>query len=120
MAKQEHQHRNTIIAAHVILGNIRKSLLLLPLRTRCQIIKRIFTLPISHGRRAMNQSTHPFGYQWDTIIKVDRGDVKGHWIIPKANEHGGLKWAENTANDADLVIMYVHGTSLLVYISAIA
>ncbi|KAI7884429.1 alpha/beta-hydrolase [Lichtheimia hyalospora FSU 10163] len=97
------------LAAHVILGNIRKSLLLLPLRVRCQIIKRIFTLPISHGRRAMNQSTHPFGYQWDAIIKVNRDEVQGHWIIPKANEHGGLQWAENTVNDADLVIMYVHG-----------
>ena len=111
MGEPSHQLNATTIAAHVILGNIRKSLLLLPLRARCQIIKRIFTLSVKHGRHAMNQSTHPFGYQWDAIIKVNRDEVQGHWIIPKANEHGGLQWAENTVNDADLVIMYVHGMS---------
>ncbi|KAI8141767.1 Alpha/Beta hydrolase protein [Fennellomyces sp. T-0311] len=93
-------------AAHVIQGNIRKLLLLLPLRVRCRMVYNIFLLPTHRARRAMKGTTKPYGYQWDWIAK--KGKL-GHWIIPDVQEKGGLAWAEETANEADLVFFYIHG-----------
>ncbi|KAI9272822.1 Alpha/Beta hydrolase protein [Phascolomyces articulosus] len=94
------------MAAHAILGNIRKLLLRLPLRVRCGIVSRIFTLPIPQGRQIMKETTKPYGYQWDSIVKANKF---GHWIVPNVQANGGLEWAEKTANDADLILFYIHG-----------
>ncbi|KAI9497713.1 Alpha/Beta hydrolase protein [Zychaea mexicana] len=93
------------MAAHVIMGNLRKLLLHLPLRIRCRIVSRIFSFPIHTGRRLMQNTTVPYGYQWDSIAKVKHG----HWIIPNVQGQGGAAWAEKTANDADLILFYIHG-----------
>ncbi|KAJ8656088.1 hypothetical protein O0I10_008311 [Lichtheimia ornata] len=97
-------------AAHVFFGGIRKMMLLLPHKTRCNFIKKTFALPLDEARRRFEKDTQPYGYQWDAIVKVDKPDgVQGHWITPNVHKQGGLQWVEKTANDVDLVIMHVHG-----------
>lgn len=98
------------LAAHVFYGGIRKVMLMIPHKTRCNFIKKTFTLPLDEARRRFEKNTQPYGYQWDAIVKVDKPDgVQGHWIVPNVHEKGGLSWVEKTANDVDLVIMYIHG-----------
>ncbi|KAG2225185.1 hypothetical protein INT45_009514 [Circinella minor] len=94
------------LAAHAILGSIRKMLLRLPLRVRCAIVSRFFTLPTHVGRKVMGEVTKPFGYQWESIVKANKF---GHWIVPNVQTQGGLKWAEKTVGDADLILFYIHG-----------
>lgn len=89
-------------------------MLLLPHETRCRIVKKSFTGPIDEARRSFEKKTLPYGYQWDAIAKVDKRDgVHGHWVIRNVHKHGGLTWVEKTANDVDLVIMYIHGRIIL-------
>lgn len=73
-------------------------------------------VPIPKGRRRLERFRSPYGYQWDSIVKVaDRDDgAQGHWFIPNVHKQGGLPWAEKTANDADLIIMYFHGKRIMV------
>ena len=94
------------IAAHVIIGTIRKMLLRIPLRIRCAIVRRMFVVPTHIGRQLMTETTKPFGYQWESIVRANKF---GHWIIPNVQAQGGLKWAEKTAGDADLILFYIHG-----------
>lgn len=102
-----------LLAAHVFFGGIRKMMLLLPHKTRCNFIKKTFALPLDEARRRFEKDTQPYGYQWDAIVKVDKPDgVQGHWITPNVHKQGGLQWVEKTANDVDLVIMHVHGMSI--------
>ena len=93
------------------MGSIQNLIVYLPFQTRLEIVQRLFMVPIPEGRRRHKQFSTPYGYQWDSIVKVaDRDDgVQGHWFIPKVHEQGGLQWAEKTANDADLIILYFHG-----------
>ncbi|KAI9317409.1 Alpha/Beta hydrolase protein [Dichotomocladium elegans] len=60
------------------------------------------------GRPLLEYATQPFGYQWDSIVKVHKDHVSGNWIVENAQERG-LDWVEKSAKDADLIFMYFHG-----------
>jgi hypothetical protein len=59
----------------------------------------------------VNNATKPWGAQWNYITKVEKGSWYGHWIAynAKLKNQKRVIWAEQTANDADLVVFYIHG-----------
>jgi hypothetical protein len=80
----------------------------LPLRLRCKLVYSILAAKVHTGRLLMSSATRPWGAQWDYITPVKRG----HWIAHKGKQKS-VAWAEQTANDAELIIYYIHGKVIL-------
>ncbi|ORZ03500.1 Alpha/Beta hydrolase protein [Syncephalastrum racemosum] len=99
------------LAAHILIGGLRRTLLRLPLALRSGLVKRILGLQSERrARKIMYQMTHPYGYQWDWITPVTtKNGARGYWIGKGIKENGGTPYAEETAKDLDLVFYYVHG-----------
>jgi hypothetical protein len=99
--------------AQIIHKHIKQTIIFwLPLRVRCNLIKRIMSMPVHKCRKLMGDATKPWGAQWDYITKINRPTYSGHWIVrrsdsPKKSKR--VQWVEETSVEADLVIYYIHG-----------
>lgn len=103
-----------IIAAHILIGGLRRTLLHLPLSVRGGVVKRILGLSSERrARKIMYQMTHPYGYQWDWITPVTtKNGARGYWVGKDIKENGGTPYAEETAKNLDLVFYYIHGKKI--------
>lgn len=84
----------------------------MPIRVRCNIVKRILSLAPKKANSVLALASKPWGYQWDYITKVTKETWYGNWIVPnshKVNKKERVAWLEETSKEADLVIYYIHG-----------
>lgn len=101
------------LAAEIINKRIKLTLLFwLPIRVRCNIVKRMLSLAPKKADSALALTSKPWGYQWDYITKVTKETWYGNWIVPnshKVNKKERVAWLEETSKEANLVIYYIHG-----------
>ncbi|KAL7315952.1 hypothetical protein PS15m_005111 [Mucor circinelloides] len=101
------------LGAEIIHNRIKQTIIFwLPLKLRCKIIEKIMSMPIKKGRAVMSNATKPWGAQHDYISRVQKNGIVGHWIVKNshlAKKQQRVSWVEETANEADLTIYYIHG-----------
>ncbi|KAI9317197.1 Alpha/Beta hydrolase protein [Dichotomocladium elegans] len=95
----------------LLARGIERIVFLLSVRARNRIIAAGLHLPYKVQRMLLNDLQGPRGGQFQSIFRVQKATWKGYWISKdiRKMESNPLQWAEETADQANLIILYVHG-----------
>ncbi|KAG0163460.1 hypothetical protein DFQ28_000178 [Apophysomyces sp. BC1034] len=77
---------------------------------RVACTRRMLNLPLPQLRASFKRITQVQSHQKSWIAGVKKDTWAGSWISENIQSHADpTRWAEETANQADLVIMFIHG-----------
>ncbi|ORZ02920.1 Alpha/Beta hydrolase protein [Syncephalastrum racemosum] len=98
------------LLANATVKFLRRSMAYLPYTTRLKIIRGGLRGGVQQARLFLGFVSRPVDDEPNSIYRVKKETWQGCWISPDIQrKKTPLKWLEETAMDADVVILYFHG-----------
>ncbi|KAI9010457.1 Alpha/Beta hydrolase protein [Phycomyces nitens] len=82
---------------------------IIPYPIRILLVQGALSLGIPYVRMVLSIIHTPQGEQTKWVSLVKKDTWKGHWIFPFARQLGKSRMIETSMDNADLIILYMHG-----------